>query len=448
MESSYGIGVKNRYELFYDDEEDPTELLRQQEEEKERRKAEKSTAKDKSGKGPAGAPVKGVKAPVNAAGKKQVKEAPVSKSQERTIAPRDDNKLQRTTRPDRAVKFAPPSGGRENQQDFEERKNRRNREERISAGGSDARFEYGSRDRGDGEIRRGGRGGGGLGGRGGFPRRGRGGFAPEGGRGGGFGGRGGYDGRGKREFERQSGSDRSGVKPVDKKGGEGSYNWGTVNDDLEVQLSPFGEESTTEAAEKSGDETAAGENAADTSKDSGVAGEEGAAGENAIDDTKEMTLDEYKREQEMKRSRASFNIRKPGEGGEEKAEWKKMFVLKKKITDDEDGEEEEEEESEDEDEYMRRGRQRQVVDIEINFADQRRGRGGRGGRGMGRGGPGRGSFGGPRGPPREGGERPARGGYHRGGGGGGGAPSAGGEPPKQSAPKVDDWNDFPSLVAA
>uniref|UniRef100_A0A0K8RBH2 Putative vasa intronic protein n=1 Tax=Ixodes ricinus TaxID=34613 RepID=A0A0K8RBH2_IXORI len=47
MESSYGIGVKNRYELFYDDEEDPTELLRQQEEEKERRKAEKITSKDK-----------------------------------------------------------------------------------------------------------------------------------------------------------------------------------------------------------------------------------------------------------------------------------------------------------------------------------------------------------------------------------------------------------------
>ncbi|KAL1425312.1 hypothetical protein MTO96_019286 [Rhipicephalus appendiculatus] len=144
MESSYGIGVKNRYELFYDDEEDPTELLRQQEEEKERRKAEKSTAKDKS-KGPV--PVKGVKAPVNATGKKQIKEAPVSKSQERTIAPRDDNKLQRTTRPaDRAVKFAPPSGGvggRENQQDFEERKNRRNREERISTGGTETRFDFG-----------------------------------------------------------------------------------------------------------------------------------------------------------------------------------------------------------------------------------------------------------------------------------------------------------------
>lgn len=449
MESSYGIGVKNRYELFYDDEGDPTELLRQQEEEKERRKAEKTTAKDKT-KGPVGAPQKGVKAPVSTTGKK-IKEISANKTQERSIAPRDDNKqqLQRTARPDRAVKFAPPSG-RENQQDFEERKNRRNRDERIPTGGSENRFDYGSRDRGDGEVRRGGRGGG-LGGRGGFRGRGRGGFAggPEGGRPG-FAGRGGYDGRGKREFERQSGSDRSGVKPVDKKGGEGAYNWGTVNDDLEVQLSPFGEENVTETADKSGDETAVGENAADTSKDSsGAAGEEGAAAENAADDAREMTLDEYKREQEQKRSRASFNIRKAGEGGEEKAEWKKMYVLKKKITD-EDGDEEEEEESEEEDEYMRRGRQRQLVDIEINFADQRRGRGGRGGRGIGRGGPGRGGgFGGPRGPPREGGQagdRPPRGGGYgaRGGGGGGG----GGEPPKQSAPKVDDWNDFPSLVAA
>ncbi|XP_077561422.1 uncharacterized protein LOC144177722 isoform X2 [Haemaphysalis longicornis] len=385
MESSYGIGVKNRYELFYDDEEDPTELLRQQELEKERRKAEKTTTKDKS-KGTAGAPQKGVKAPASAAGKKTAKEIPVNKAQERSIAPRDDNKQQRTARPDRAVKFAAPTG-RENQQDFEERKNRRNREDRITSGGPDSRFEYGS-----------------------------------------------------------------GVKPVDKKGGEGSYNWGTVNDDLEVQLSPFGEENAVEAADKSSDEAAlAGDNAADasaSSKDGFPPGEEGSA-ETASEDAKEMTLDEYKREQEQKRSRASFNIRKPGEGGEEKAEWKRMFVLKKKVSDEdgEDAEDDDEDDSEEEDEYMRRGRQRQLVDIEINFADQRRGRGGRGGRGLGRGGPGRGSFGGPRGPPRDGdraGDRPPRGGGY----GARGDRTGGGEPPKQSAPKVDDWNDFPSLVAA
>lgn len=85
MESSYGIGVKNRYELFYDDEEDPTELLRQQEEEKERRKAEKITSKDKA-KGPA---PKGVKPPVSATTKKIAKDVPVNKSQERNVAPRD-----------------------------------------------------------------------------------------------------------------------------------------------------------------------------------------------------------------------------------------------------------------------------------------------------------------------------------------------------------------------
>lgn len=239
---------------------------------------------------------------------------------------------------------------------------------------------------------------------------------------------------------------------MDKKGGEGSYNWGTVNDDLEVQLSPFGEENAVEAADKSSDEAAlAGDNAADasaSSKDGFPPGEEGSA-ETASEDAKEMTLDEYKREQEQKRSRASFNIRKPGEGGEEKAEWKRMFVLKKKVSDEdgEDAEDDDEDDSEEEDEYMRRGRQRQLVDIEINFADQRRGRGGRGGRGLGRGGPGRGSFGGPRGPPRDGdraGDRPPRGGGY----GARGDRTGGGEPPKQSAPKVDDWNDFPSLVAA
>lgn len=243
------------------------------------------------------------------------------------------------------------------------------------------------------------------------------------------------------------------MKSVDKKGGEGAFNWGTVNDDLEVQLSPFGEENATETAEKSGDDTATTENPADTSKE-----EEQPTGEGVVpDDAKEMTLDEYKREQEQKRSRASFNIRKPGEG-EENSQWKKMFVLKKKIN--EEGEEEEEEETDEEDEYTRRGRQRQLVEIEINFADQRRGRGGRG-RGLGRGGPGgpggpgRGA-GGPRGPPRDrdGGpsDRPSGPGERSFSGPRtpreppreGGGPAG----PKQSAPKVDDWNDFPSLVAA
>ena len=64
--------------------------------------------------------------------------------------------------------------------------------------------------------------------RGEFRGRGRG----RGGRGGGR-GRGGFDRFGKREFERHSGSDKSGVKPVDKREGSGSHNWGNFKDDIE-----------------------------------------------------------------------------------------------------------------------------------------------------------------------------------------------------------------------
>lgn len=58
-------------------------------------------------------------------------------------------------------------------------------------------------------------------GRGGFPGRGRGGP------------RGGFGGRGKREFDRHSGSDKTGIKPIEKKDGFGSHNWG---DQIEAQL--------------------------------------------------------------------------------------------------------------------------------------------------------------------------------------------------------------------
>lgn len=64
--------------------------------------------------------------------------------------------------------------------------------------------------------------GGGFGGGADRPYRGRG----RGGRG--RGGRG-FGGRG-RQFDRVSGSDRTGIKPVDKRDGSGSYNWGSQHD--------------------------------------------------------------------------------------------------------------------------------------------------------------------------------------------------------------------------
>jgi hypothetical protein len=73
--------------------------------------------------------------------------------------------------------------------------------------------------------------------------------------------------------------------------------------------------------------------------------EEQATEEVAEPEEKQLTLDEWKALQERNRARASFNIRKAGEGVSAAPEWKKMFVLKKKVTE-EHGEEEEEEEEE------------------------------------------------------------------------------------------------------
>ena len=69
----------------------------------------------------------------------------------------------------------------------------------------------------------------GRGGRGGFRGRGR-------GRGGSF------DNRGKREFDRHSGSDKSGVKPTEKREGSGAFNWGNPADDFAAEVTATLEE--------------------------------------------------------------------------------------------------------------------------------------------------------------------------------------------------------------
>ena len=43
------------------------------------------------------------------------------------------------------------------------------------------------------------------------------------------------DGRGKPVFDRHSGSEKSGVKAIEKRDGAGAHNWGTVNDDIAAQ---------------------------------------------------------------------------------------------------------------------------------------------------------------------------------------------------------------------
>lgn len=116
--------------------------------------------------------------------------------------------------------------------------------------------------------------------------------------------------RGKREFDRHSGSDRSGLKHEDKRGGSGSHNWGTVKDELtDLDQSNVTEE-TPEGEEHPVADTENKENEVEEVKEEGP---------------KEMTLDEWKAIQNKDRAKVEFNIRKPNEGAD--GQWKKGFVL-------------------------------------------------------------------------------------------------------------------------
>lgn len=55
----------------------------------------------------------------------------------------------------------------------------------------------------------------------------------------------------------------------------------------------------------------------------------------------EMTLDEYKAMQANVRSKKDFNLRRPGEG-EDNAQWKKTYLLKKTVTGEQDDEDRDE----------------------------------------------------------------------------------------------------------
>lgn len=192
------------------------------------------------------------------------------------------------------------------------------------------------------------------------PFRGRGG--PRGGRGGrgrGVGRTDGFDSRGKREFDRHSGSDRS-LKSEEKRGGGGSHNWGTVKDEMSELDQSNVTEDTPEGEEHPPADSENKENEAEEVKEEGA---------------KEMTLDEWKAQQDKDRAKVEFNIRKANEG----ADWKKGYVLHKSkaedaSVDDASG-----------DHHVRKPANDITTQLEINFGDlgrPGRGRGGpRGGRG-------------------------------------------------------------------
>jgi len=247
------------------------------------------------------------------------------------------------------------------------------------------------------------------------------------------------------------------VKPVDKREGGGAHNWGNHKDDIEeLNTSHSSEDQHDWAVDKpEGESQPAAESTdtkeTDTSVSAGADAVEQESASPVQEEPRELTLDEYKA-LKGNRQKPTYNIRKAGEG-EDLTQWKKMYALKKK-----EGEEEEEEEEEyDAAEYPQRvGRQKHLLDIDIHFADSRRGS-----RGRGRGGPrGRGGLRGAGGASRSGapgsrmsgsGDARAPGSRDRGDrfdrerGDRAERDSYQSRGPRQSAPKVDDEHDFPSL---
>nr|CAD7396465.1 unnamed protein product [Timema cristinae] len=447
MENTYGIGVTNRYALFLDEAEDPLEVLKIQEQEKEAKKKTKLSEKENKGKTeskgkPLQASRKGIKDTQN------VKTLESGKPKEETVV--KSKPLARTVqeRTDKSVKFA----GSESREDFNNKRNREDRQPTIqSEFGREGREqrEREIRDRGDGsrpdfgDSRGRGRGATRVLGRGRGTRG---------------GGRGTYDNRGKREYDRQSGSDKTGVKPVDKREGGGAHNWGNHKDDIAEQLNTtqLSDDQQDWANDKSAPDTQSSE-IVEKEAETGVNDVDPEAAQHTEEEPKELTLDEYKALR-GNRQKPTFNLRKAGEG-EDLSQWKKMYALNKK----KEGEEEEDEEDVrylveyDASDYPQRvGRQKHLLDIDIHFADTRRGT-----RSRGRGGPRAGGGGGSRG----GGVGPTRGNITPGLRGA----ISGGETrqtnivrdrdrmdrperepyqnraTRQSAPKVDDEHDFPSL---
>uniref|UniRef100_A0A1A9X291 Hyaluronan/mRNA-binding protein domain-containing protein n=1 Tax=Glossina brevipalpis TaxID=37001 RepID=A0A1A9X291_9MUSC len=220
----------------------------------------------------------------------------------------------------------------------------------------------------------------------------------------------------KREFDRQSGSDKTGVKAVDKRDGTGAHNWGSVKDTIDEAYTKNNNEDNANnvSVQASGNTEKNEESNNEQQQNNDQAN-------NVEEEVKELTLDEWKAQQQQ-RAKPQFNIRKAGEG-EDTSQWKKMIVLnnnKKK-----------ENESEEELEYdpamypQRVGRQQRILDIQFNFNDGRRIGSGFGGRGRGGGRGGAGGGGGTAGPRSTGNNNNDNKPRTTGGGSGGGSSGAG-----------------------
>ncbi|XP_058634263.1 SERPINE1 mRNA binding protein 1a isoform X2 [Onychostoma macrolepis] len=376
LQEGFGCVVTNRFDQLFDDEEDPFEVLKQAEKKKKdatvpgaaktaaqaAKQAKKESQKER--RNPAPEKKEETQAPV-----------PLKKDGVRKVGRRPEQQGQPASQPQGGQGEArPPADRRPDRRPPRERRFDKPADEKPAEGGEFS-VEKSVSDR---------------------PFRGRGGArGGRGGRGRGVGRTDGFDSRGKREFDRHSGSDRS-LRAEEKRGGSGSHNWGTVKDELSELDQSNVTEDTPEGEEHPPADSENKENEVEEVKEEGA---------------KEMTLDEWKAQQNKDRAKVEFNIRKANEG----TDWKKGYVLHKSKAEDASGDDASG------DHHFRKPANDITSQLEINFGDL-----GRPGRG--RGGP-------------------------RGGRGGRGAPAT--RPPRErrpdkvggvSVPNVDDPEAFPALA--
>lgn len=390
MENHYGIAVNNKFSLFCDDELDPLDYIKAQEEAKLKKKEDKTKKDAKNEKTKANKIKTNKKNVVISTEPKTNAGEQINVRKEGRGKPRQETEFEKQPlKEGNRGDFAPR---RQEQKEWTDRPPR-SQNDFSNDGFRDGGFSEGrGRGRGDRGNRRGGRG------RGGAGR--------------------GFERQGKRDFDRHSGSDKTGIKAVEKKDGGGAHNWGTINDDIyeplnETQNSEEGVSPAAQETENLDPNTEAGEITDSPSK--------------VEEEEQEMTLDEWKAMQKEARAQPTYTIRKAGEGVDD-TQWKKTYELKKK----QEKEVSDEESEEEDDEYQDK---RIPVGIDITFNDARRG--GRGGRGRGRG---RGDFDGGRGRGRDGFPNRGRGGFR-----GRGSDRGGNSTRKEPAYDPKDESEFPAL---
>ncbi|CAD6193939.1 unnamed protein product [Caenorhabditis auriculariae] len=172
----------------------------------------------------------------------------------------------------------------------------------------------------------------------GRPRgRGRGGFTLGGRGGGGRGGRG-------RQFDRQSGSDRTGVRSFEKKDGHGKGNWGDQKDELAAETENLASVEENQEPEAPREKTA----------------EEIRFEQEKEEFAKMKTLKEFRAQSQADAHK--FNTRKAGEGDNEN--FGKLVPIKKDLIPDKE---------EDEIVVVKKEPKKQLLDINITFAENNRG---------------------------------------------------------------------------